>query len=416
MAYYVKNADIFGRIGTGLGKGLAEQVPKEMENSRLRTGLKALADQADRGDLSPAQFLAQASGTYGITPQMVQSFGDLAKQQNYLKAVSNQYGGNQDQSGGRGYIPTQEELSQPRHGEIPTLADEKSTQESYKNYIPPTEQEERNLAYKNFVGNEARYDRKFENALADQKAITQRNQERQLAFQNQEKIALDKEEKIEAALDNEAKRLGLKGDNNDTIPPLVYQKFQDQALKAVLPKDKGGRGLTQRQAIKEESQNLNTLYDQYKNLGSMHTSSPRDFQRRLDSLRPDFVKRGEEKQLKNQLVSDYLVSPMYASHRVHPLNQEEKKELNKIGSNEGISSVAGIKTPAINYESLKKAMGKTGSPLSIAYELEQKGRDPRPWLKYLAKDKDHLEVWQAEELDQNVNVVNLMDTWLRLWE
>ena len=99
MAQRIKKASIFGRVGTAIGKGLAEQVPKEAENYRLRTGLKSLADQADKGYLSPAQFLAKAAGTYGATPQMIQSFGDLARQQNYLKSVDNQYQGNQDKSG-----------------------------------------------------------------------------------------------------------------------------------------------------------------------------------------------------------------------------------------------------------------------------------------------------------------------------
>ena len=80
MVQYIKQGNIFGRIGTGIGKGLAEQLPKEIENSRHRAGLQELADQS--GNLSPAQFLAKAAGTYGITPQEIQSFGELAKIQN----------------------------------------------------------------------------------------------------------------------------------------------------------------------------------------------------------------------------------------------------------------------------------------------------------------------------------------------
>ena len=85
----IPQPNIFGRIGTGVGQGLAEQLPKELENYRLKTGLKNIADQADSGKLSPAQFLAQTAGTYGVTPQIVQSMGELAKIQNQGNAYKN---------------------------------------------------------------------------------------------------------------------------------------------------------------------------------------------------------------------------------------------------------------------------------------------------------------------------------------
>ncbi len=79
MATYVKQGDIFGRIGTGLGQGLAEQLPKEMEHARLSAGLKKLGEESP--NLSPTEFLTKAYSTYGITPQMVQSLGEAAKYQ-----------------------------------------------------------------------------------------------------------------------------------------------------------------------------------------------------------------------------------------------------------------------------------------------------------------------------------------------
>ena len=94
MDQYIKNANIFGRIGSGIGKGLAEQVPKEIENYRLKSGLQDVADASDRGELSPAQFLAKTAGTYGVTPQMIQSFGDIAKIQNQGNAYRKAAGGN----------------------------------------------------------------------------------------------------------------------------------------------------------------------------------------------------------------------------------------------------------------------------------------------------------------------------------
>jgi len=93
MAQYIKQGSIFGRIGSGIGKGIAEQLPKEIENQRLRAGLNDVAKQADQGNLSPASFLAKVAGTYGVTPQIVQSFTELSKLQNQRNAFQNSANG-----------------------------------------------------------------------------------------------------------------------------------------------------------------------------------------------------------------------------------------------------------------------------------------------------------------------------------
>jgi hypothetical protein len=86
MAQYIKNANIFGRIGSGIGQGLAEQVPKEIERSRLASGLQSF--EKEHGNLNPMQQLARLSAIPGVTPQMIQSFSELAKQNN----IRNAYG------------------------------------------------------------------------------------------------------------------------------------------------------------------------------------------------------------------------------------------------------------------------------------------------------------------------------------
>ncbi len=81
-----RKGSIFGRIGSGLGKGLAEQLPKEVERGRLASGLQKFEQES--ANLTPIQQLARLSSIPGITPQMIQSFGELAKQQNLRNAYS----------------------------------------------------------------------------------------------------------------------------------------------------------------------------------------------------------------------------------------------------------------------------------------------------------------------------------------
>ena len=75
-------------IGSAFGQGLAEQIPKEVERGRLAKGLQQFEQQS--GNLTPLQQLARLSSIPGVTPQMIQSFGELARQQSTRNAYRSQ--------------------------------------------------------------------------------------------------------------------------------------------------------------------------------------------------------------------------------------------------------------------------------------------------------------------------------------
>jgi hypothetical protein len=419
MAQYIKQGDIFGRIGSGVGQGLAAQLPEEITRGRLSAGLKNLGNQEG---LTPFQQFSGLASLPGATPQMIQSGSDLLRQQAYLNALKNQYEGpNGSKTSTSNYTPTQQDLNQPVAGEIPSLANAESTGESYKTYIPPTEQQERNEAYQNFQQNPARYNNDFNEALKERKAITARNQEIQQAYQNQEKIAVGKEEKMKDALDKEVKRLGIIpiGENSN-FDPKLYQMFEEKILNSVLSKKEGGEGLTQEQAIKKYSDQLLTAYENYKDLDTLSSWSPREFNRRSNAIQKNFKTLGQpaQKIMKDKLITKYQVSPLYAAHKAYPIGPGEMPTLNKlrpfVGSARGTAQEP--KMTNAMYSQLKKEMGKNNSPLSVAYELREKDRDPRGFLDYLDKNRDDLEVWQANEIQKNINLIDLNDMWLRAWE
>lgn len=95
MAKFIQQGDMFGRIGTGIGKGLAEQLPQEIERGRLSAGLNRF--ERESPGLSPIQQLSRLSAIPGITPQMIQSFSDLARFQRqgdaYKRGVEGSYQG-----------------------------------------------------------------------------------------------------------------------------------------------------------------------------------------------------------------------------------------------------------------------------------------------------------------------------------
>lgn len=433
----IPQPSIFGRVGTGIGQGLAEQIPKEIERQRFVSGLQDL--EREGANLNPQQYFTRALQSYGLSekPQIVQSLADLARQQNYLNALKNQFSGNQpiqanegnqppqtnqqNQPNPKQYIPKPEDLKKPVQGEIPTLATPEATQQSYKEYIPPTDQQERQDAYTNFQNNPARYNFDFENALKERKAITARNQEIQKAYQGQEATAVAKEEKLKGAFDKEASRLGIKpiGDNAN-FDPKLYQMFEERLLNSILPKSQGGEGLTQEQATKKYSEQLREAFRNYQDLGTLSSWSPSEFNRKVNAIQKNFSHFGQpaKQVIMDRLIAEQKVSPSYAAHKAYPINKGEMPTLNNLGPKIGTGKF-GVTIPQVNdgtYSQLKKEMGKSNSPLSIAYELDQKSQDPRGWLKYLDNHRDDLEVWQADQLTKNINIFDLKDIWLRAWE
>ena len=99
----IPQPSIAGRIGTGIGKGLAEQLPEEITRGRLSHGLNQVANQQG---LTPFQQFSQLASTPGITPQMLQSGAELLKQQGLRQSFRNQAGGQPGQIPGQG-MPSQ---------------------------------------------------------------------------------------------------------------------------------------------------------------------------------------------------------------------------------------------------------------------------------------------------------------------
>jgi len=97
MVQYISKGSLFGRIGTNLGKGLAEQLPAAVEQGRLAAGLRQF--EQDAGGLTPLQQGARIAAIPGITPQAQQTLGELARFQNQGNAYRKAPGGKSGQQG-----------------------------------------------------------------------------------------------------------------------------------------------------------------------------------------------------------------------------------------------------------------------------------------------------------------------------
>jgi hypothetical protein len=418
--YTVKQPNIFGRIGTGIGKGLAEQLPKEMERGRLSAGLQQF--EKESGDLTPLQQYTRLAAIPGITPQMIQALPEVLKQQNQAKALIEQGNASNNPPPFPSQGATQE--NQPSAG----LATRPGLEATRKGYIPPTYQQILARAGKLYNENSKLYGNDPQKAIAAAQQEAQQEQNINQAYQQQRLGEQNIQNAVQGNLQTQAGLLNAK------VPGNVYSDIEQRAVKAVLPKEEGGEGLTDQEAKIKYGNELDEVSRQYQ---AMHTIAspgealkpPAEVRRGIKTLREDFKKRKDLRNFADNLISVNKLSPSLAYNVAYPTSEisDLSKLLNKIPDvNPTTSSSKGfLETEASDYNAdailkqmtpkLAEYMGKEGSPLSISQELYSKGYDPSYFMNYLNDNREKLELTsrQSDELTKPRNFLpTLDDLWL----
>jgi len=94
----IKQGDIWGRVGTSFGEGLASQVPQELEHYQKKQGLEEFKQGANKR--SPLENVIEAQGIRGITPQGLQSLTDVMKRNQEMSAFNRSAGNDGGQGEG----------------------------------------------------------------------------------------------------------------------------------------------------------------------------------------------------------------------------------------------------------------------------------------------------------------------------
>jgi hypothetical protein len=426
MSYKVKQANIFGRIGSGIGKGLAEQVPKEIERNRLAKGLQDLENQKN---LTPFQQFSRLSAIPGITPQMIQSGSELLRQQAQGQALS-KLGGvqaeNQPQAAAnpfQGY--QQKEETDQKPNSITTTA---PVQATINPYIPPNQDQILAKAGELYNNNRELYPTP-QAAISGAEAYFNQQKAQNEALQGQRQGQQDVQTRLQTELRTAAQNAGINVPNGTQVPDTVYQDIENKALDAV-----NSGQMTELDAAKHYKKELDTIARQYQALNTVGdldyaVRDKNDIKRNLKEIRNDFKERNDLENLADSYISKNGLSPGKAYYLAFPTSdiKELNNELIKLKKlKPEITFERGFAEKRINPEiqaqktlavapKLAKAMGKDGSPLAIATELEANGYDPLVWLDYLGKNKKPLDLSerQGRELQKPYNVMpTLNDFWL----
>lgn len=429
MAQYIKNANIFGRLGSGIGQGLADQIPKEVERSRLSSGLQAF--EQEHGTLNPIQQLARLSSIPGITPQMIQSFSDLARQQGMAKSLEKSNTPEQNPYA-QNFFGGQSPAASPQESQVPSITSGGLVSQNQKGYIQPTTAERDAMGAQVFTANPARFQNDPNKALAyvDKEVEIQKDRdlERQKLAERQQGI----QDNVVSRLKQQSGNLGVQ------IPSNIYSAIEDEAIRSVLPTDQGGGGRSEQQAIKEYGKKLDEVSRDYKDLDAMSGAAlignkSGESLRSINSLQKRFKSRNDTENFADILMSKNNISPMMSYAIADKVSDfpDLNKAINRIPVRKDINESLGLTRFGVtlplftDYQAkektreispgLMKAMGQDGSPLAVAYELEKKGYDPQEWLNYL---NEHEKEWNptVKQLRQTSKpqplVRGLSDYWM----
>lgn len=428
MAQYIKQADIFGRVGSGIGAGLAEQIPKEIERGRLASGLKAL--EKEGAELTPQQYFTRALSVPGLIerPQVVQSLADLARQQGQAQAFK-------DYAQGKEIPKTETFPAAPTLGKqietqkTPSITQEKPLEKIQEGYIPPTQEEIDQIASQAFNENPAFF--KNDPQLARQWSKDKAEQEEKinLAYQKKHSDLSELQKNVIEKLKNHAKNLGVE------IPANVYSKIEDKAINAVKPKSQGGEGKTEQQAEKDYGEELDAISKDYKAIDTLGgwgiTGRPaKESIGAIKSLQEKFEKRGDTENLAQKLIAKANLGPAFAYslaqpvYKVPEINNELKQLKPTTGSFKPFRlpmSKEEIEKTSIQFNKKVAPLLKNNdkaSPLAIAHNLNKLGYDGRGFLDYVIDHRDDLNLTEKQGRQLDIPLNNrptINELWLSEW-
>lgn len=405
---------ISGRIGTAAGSYLAENLPKELERSRLASGLKALGEKKD---LSPFQRFAELSSIPGITPQQIESGSRLLEKEQLGNAYKNSAYG--EGGAGGGILPenisrspqrnqTLTEQGKPGTRNIPIspqaeINPENPTAEKYTPKKPWT-MERMNSRVAHYIG---------KGFQPDQAARMAENEEsRYLAAPEAEQKIYDRNEAIKDTVETKfddriadllEKKPGTPGERpiykditGEQIAKFKKNVQEDLRNNQDLSVDKAIDTWTQKALhLAKTKQNLKTLgsrgnFDKF--------IKSQDVRNKLETYGKIFRESGNEEEFFNILQqtdengNGFGLSPLAAAYIAYPRSEQVNSALKNYPN---IRNIGIIESPKESRKLAKKVLetlSLNDNPLAIAKYIKDQSPffDIREFLNTISEDLEKL--------------------------
>lgn len=339
--YQVKQPNIVGRIGTGIGQGLAEQVPKEIERHRLSSGLKKLG-QEDLSKMSRLEQLGHIYNVPGITPEIAAA----AQKQIQNQAFTQRNQGSQAAQGGSAQPQSQPQRrgapsTEPQgRGGFASPSEIKRAKESLQQ--EPSPQEINSLASDFLRDNLA------EDFPTAQKMAAQEIQQR-ISAQTQKSSAFDNDFNERAKL--ELQGTGL-GDFKD-VTGEIQNSLLDQGRYLV-----NAKGVSPKVASEEMSEIMKELgktSNKTRQTGNNVWRPSAEKDRELRAQKKNYEKYGFGEQFDDLATASLGITPMKAAQVLDPI-KSEKLKAGLEGLKAGKHTPAGIIASNVDNKALDKVI------------------------------------------------------------
>lgn len=402
-----------GLVGQAIGQGLAK-----------RAGI-AEAEQAfqdAQGD--PLKLATAFARLTSVSPELARGAGTMYEAMMkgmQAKAAGQQYPGGQEQypeSTQRLIQQYAQDQQQPPQ-EAPGLTTRESTQEILRPTMPMTRDQIMARGVQLFQRNPMLFENDINQAIQAAENENLRNLQRSQAIQAAGQAQMTSEQNLK----NELRALNDRWGGGELIPENVYNKFQNEAIKSMLPINEGGEGLTQQEATQKYIPKLEEIARDYKALDDLGDwtfvwGSAESALTNIKNIRKKFKKNDDLENFADYMIGHNDLSPRMAYSLAYPI-EEDPNVYNEVKKLKKLDPVLSTKSPKKEgvaiIDRIVSKMTPDSSPLAIANYLSRKGYDPQPFLDYLVENQDQLglTVKQARQLNRGSQLVpKINDLWI----
>jgi hypothetical protein len=396
MAQYIKQGNIFGRIGSGIGKGLAEQVPKEIERHRMNQGLQQL--EQDSANLNPQQLFFRALQSYGLAdkPEVVKQIGQLAKNQ----GMRNSYGNIGQNNEGLQPVSSKNTIDTIRNTPLVASARNKQNQTQESDIVKPQEEGQPQVVQTNPLRPEAipknpwtpQRRNQERNAVAKQFPWMEPNEINEMAAENEQRELAQpaaeqakdaynqkQSDEIRDAFIKRAELLTQK--KGDELFKDVTGEMQNNFIRTVQKDIRENPNLTvedvvnkranQLLAIPKAKRNIDNLASSHGILDAINPYARKEVVKKIQDAADIFSKVGDSEELYNILKNKngFGFSPQWAAWGAYPRSKKITSFSNSIKPQLGGDY---IKTAKYYASQVGKLIGDEDSVLSVYRELKNK--------------------------------------------
>lgn len=362
------SGNVFGRIGKGIGKGLSEQLPKEIERSRLSAGLKKF-EQESQG-LTPLQQFTRLASIPGMTTEHLHTIRPLLEQQRKRAGFEQRLGGKlptkEKGLAGGPTVPKMGDISEKPSGvsgERTSLLASPSEISDYKSSLQATpDKHDIDLVAQDILDSGMTQDVDE----ARNYALKELNQNIQSQQINNKAFRDDFQNRFARELQTRADDPGF-----NQVVGEMQQALIDQGEYLINKK-----GLTPEQAslemsniAKELGKTITKTRETASNL--MRPSKAKTFD--LREQKAEFEKYGFGDLFNDIAAAEMGITPLQAAHELSPIKNHNYKEKIDLIPKQITGEVKEI--PVKKLDEVIRAITPKDNLLSVAYDIRAKGGD-----------------------------------------